>query len=105
MTQTARRAVTIVILLAVVLAALFVGTALATDRPQFCPSCHEMQPYYDAWANGPHKDVWCIDCHVPEGMPARFAHKFVALTEVYDPRPRRHHVPAGRSAGGPDHAA
>ena len=78
-----RRAVTIVILLAVFLAAIFVGTALATDRPQFCPSCHEMQPYFDAWANGPHKDVWCIDCHVPEGMPARFAHKFVALGEVY----------------------
>lgn len=67
----------------IVLAALFVATSLYTDQPQFCGSCHEMQPYVSAWAAGPHKDVWCVDCHVSKYMPERFAHKFVALGEVW----------------------
>ncbi len=61
----------------------FVPVGLATDRPEFCPTCHGMQPFYDAWEQGPHQDQWCIDCHVPPGIPARFAHKFVALKEVW----------------------
>ncbi len=75
-------AVTVFLVIAALIAA-FVGTALATDRPQFCPTCHEMKPYFDAWAAGPHNETWCIDCHVEPGMTARFAHKFVALQEVY----------------------
>ena len=61
----------------------FVPAAIVTDRPAFCVTCHDMQPFYDAWAQGPHKDVWCVDCHVPPGIPNRFLHKFVALQEVY----------------------
>jgi nitrate/TMAO reductase-like tetraheme cytochrome c subunit len=62
---------------------LFVPVALLTDRPEFCKTCHTMVPFYDAWQQGPHKDVWCIDCHVDSGMTRRFEHKFVALNEVY----------------------
>ena len=52
-------------------------------RPAFCQTCHEMGPYYDAWAVGQHAETaTCIDCHVDDGLPARFAHKFVALGEV-----------------------
>jgi hypothetical protein len=70
---------------AVVLATgLFVAAALYTDQPSFCASCHEMKPYVEAWAAGPHKGVWCIDCHVGKGYPARFAHKFASLQEVAD---------------------
>jgi nitrate/TMAO reductase-like tetraheme cytochrome c subunit len=64
------------------LGVLFVGTALWTDRPEFCGTCHEMRPYVDAWASGPHKNVWCVDCHIGKSYAARFAHKFVALQEV-----------------------
>ncbi len=64
-------------------ALLFVPAALLTDKPSFCPTCHTMVPFYNAWQQGPHKDVWCIDCHVNSGMPSRFEHKFVALGEVY----------------------
>jgi len=86
------------------LALAFVGTALATDRPQFCPTCHEMRPYFDAWESGKHSDAWCIDCHVGSGMPARFEHKFVALKEVYShmtgdnrfPRPTAPEIPDRR---------
>jgi hypothetical protein len=60
----------------------FAGTSLYTDRPEFCTTCHEMVPYYDAWAAGPHSDVSCIRCHVDAGLPARFEHKFIALGEV-----------------------
>ena len=66
----------------VVLASLFVGAAFYTDQPQFCASCHEMKPYVDAWASGPHRSQWCIDCHVGQGYPARLAHKFATLQEV-----------------------
>jgi nitrate/TMAO reductase-like tetraheme cytochrome c subunit len=62
---------------------VFFPAALLTDRPVFCKSCHTMVPFYDAWQQGPHKDVWCIDCHVDAGLPRRFEHKFVALSEVY----------------------
>jgi len=62
----------------------FFPVALATDNSAFCKSCHTMVPFYDAWAQGGHaKDAACIDCHVDAGYPARFAHKFVALNEVY----------------------
>ena len=62
---------------------LFFPVALATDRSTFCRTCHEMIPYYDAWLVGQHaKTAECIDCHVDAGLPARFAHKFVALGEV-----------------------
>jgi nitrate/TMAO reductase-like tetraheme cytochrome c subunit len=67
---------------AVLLVAAFLGVAAYTDRPEFCGSCHEMQPYVDAWASGPHGGTWCVDCHVGKSYPARLAHKFVALKEV-----------------------
>ncbi len=65
-----------------VLASIFVASALYTDRPAFCGSCHEMVPYVNAWAGGPHADVSCIECHVARGLPARLSHKFIALGEV-----------------------
>lgn len=62
---------------------VFFPVALATDRPTFCGSCHEMDPFHDQWAAGPHATTaQCIDCHVDEGLPQRFAHKFAALGEV-----------------------
>lgn len=71
---------TVLVLVALVVA--FVGTALWTDRPEFCATCHEMRPYVTAWAAGPHSGVWCVDCHVGKSYPARMAHKFAALHEV-----------------------
>lgn len=69
---------------AVMLIGAFIASAIYTDRPAFCLTCHEMKPYYDAWATGPHKSASCIDCHVDPGIVAQFAHKFVALKEVYE---------------------
>lgn len=88
----------------VVLVALFVGSALATDRSQFCNTCHEMRPYCEKWTAGAHADLACIDCHVNPGLPARFAHKLEALKEVRAhftgdnkfPRPLPANVPDSR---------
>jgi cytochrome c nitrite reductase small subunit len=80
----------VVIWSAVGAAVLLVGSialaaAVYTERPQFCPTCHEMQPYYDAWSAGPHATAAaCVDCHIDSGIVAHGLHKFVALKEVWD---------------------
>ncbi|MCG2808437.1 MAG: NapC/NirT family cytochrome c [Coriobacteriia bacterium] len=67
--------------------ALMLGVAITsvvyTERPQFCPTCHEMTPYYDAWAQGTHAETSCMDCHVESGVVNHLLHKFVALGEVW----------------------
>jgi len=61
----------------------FVGIARATDQPSFCRSaCHEMEPFHDAWSEGPHAGISCIECHVDAGNIERMKHKVVALQEV-----------------------
>ncbi len=84
--QGRRRAIALWVVLVglVIVLAAFVGVARATDSSAFCPTCHEMQPYYAAWEQGPHaEDAQCVDCHVDSGFAARMGHKFVALQEVY----------------------
>lgn len=74
----------------------------ATSKPEFCDSCHEMTPFYAAWASGSHAGVDCVDCHVDPGIAAQVSHKAVALQEVYihftgDPRfPGAAEVPDSR---------
>ena len=72
-----------VVVLALVGAVAFVPAARITDRSTFCKTCHTMVPFYNAWEQGPHKDVECIECHVDSGTARRLMHKFVALNEVY----------------------
>lgn len=37
-----------------------------TDRPEFCLSCHIMEPAYESWFHSAHYgDASCSDCHVP----------------------------------------
>lgn len=56
----------------------------ATEKPIFCVTCHEMQPYYDAWKVGAHKDVDCVECHVDPGTVNHLKHKAVATKELVD---------------------
>jgi nitrate/TMAO reductase-like tetraheme cytochrome c subunit len=70
---------------AVVLLVLLAVTAVYTEQSSFCATCHEMQPYYDAWRSGPHaKSAQCVDCHVDAGILAHIMHKPIALKEVWD---------------------
>jgi cytochrome c-type protein NapC len=72
-----------VVLGTVLLAAVGIGAASATDNPAFCRSaCHEMGPYAEAWDAGPHADIACVECHVDPGIQARLTHKVAALKEV-----------------------
>jgi nitrate/TMAO reductase-like tetraheme cytochrome c subunit len=61
------------------------GSLVYTEQSSFCPTCHEMRPYYTAWQAGGHaRSAQCVDCHVPPGIIAHLAHKPAALKEVWD---------------------
>lgn len=53
-----------------------------TDRPIMCTACHEMRPFYNAWQEGPHKNVWCMYCHVDPTAPGRVLHKFPVVRQL-----------------------
>lgn len=54
----------------------------ASEAPAFCSSCHEMQPFYEAWQTGAHKTVDCVDCHVDPGTVDHVTHKVPAAKEL-----------------------
>jgi cytochrome c nitrite reductase small subunit len=37
-----------------------------SESPEFCGSCHVLQPEYEAWFHsGAHRRIKCVDCHLP----------------------------------------
>ncbi|MBL8693191.1 MAG: NapC/NirT family cytochrome c [Planctomycetes bacterium] len=58
------------------------GLLWYTSRPQFCTSCHNMQPYYDSWEHSKHKDVTCVACHFPPGVDGFILGKMAALSQL-----------------------
>jgi len=46
-------------------------TMIRTSTPQFCASCHEIQPAYNTWKTSTHSNnaqgfvADCMDCHLP----------------------------------------
>ncbi len=63
------------------------GSALAglwhvSASPQFCNSCHLMQPYVAAWKLSRHSDVPCVQCHYPPGFRDTLWVKYQAITQV-----------------------
>lgn len=85
-------AVVSVIAIAVGVAAIF----SYTDRSSFCPSCHEMGPYYQAWLKTKHWTVSCHRCHVAPGSVAYFVNKVYDLREVVDHFVGNSKFPMGR---------
>jgi nitrate/TMAO reductase-like tetraheme cytochrome c subunit len=64
---------------------LLTASLVYTEQSSFCPTCHEMGPYYQAWLSGGHAGhAQCVDCHVDSGVIAHLAHKPIALKEVWD---------------------
>jgi cytochrome c nitrite reductase small subunit len=42
------------------------------SRPEFCVSCHNMRPEYDAFQRSPHQSLdSCNECHLPNDSPVR----------------------------------
>lgn len=82
-----------------VMAAIFFGGFIFlfeySGNPQFCRTCHMMEPYYQSWAASKHNKVSCVECHYPPSGPGTYLwKKFQALSEVvkyvtrtYKPRP------------------
>ncbi|MCB9914665.1 MAG: cytochrome c3 family protein [Planctomycetes bacterium] len=53
-----------------------------TAQPDFCLTCHIMEPYYESWKHSSHADVACIECHYEPGAVETFEGKFKALSQV-----------------------
>jgi nitrate/TMAO reductase-like tetraheme cytochrome c subunit len=66
-----------------VFAILLVGGAgWYTSRPEFCRSCHIMEPYYHSWEVSTHRDVSCIDCHFSPGFGGKLRGKMLGLVQL-----------------------
>ncbi len=72
------------------------GAAFAeySMQPDFCRSCHIMEPYYQAWHTSTHKDVACTLCHFEPGLQNTLRGKFEAsnqavkyITNTYGSKP------------------
>ena len=53
-----------------------------TSRPDFCITCHYMQPFYDAWKASSHSNIPCGECHYPPGTKEKIAGKFRDLNQL-----------------------
>lgn len=51
-------------------------------QPDFCRSCHIMEPYYQAWHQSTHKDVPCTDCHFEPGLDKTMYGKWQASSQA-----------------------
>ncbi len=61
---------------------LTLGAVQVTSRPNFCGSCHLMEPYYQSWKNSKHVRVACVECHIPHGVKEEVKKKYEALSMV-----------------------
>ncbi len=52
------------------------------SSPDFCRSCHHMEPYWQSWSRSTHKHVQCIGCHFEPGLGNEFHAKFQALKQL-----------------------
>jgi len=66
----------------ILLIVLLYGAAELTSKPNFCSSCHYMQPYVEDWKTSTHSDVTCTDCHFPPGIKSKIHGKLTASSMV-----------------------
>ena len=53
-----------------------------TTSPEFCSTCHNMEPYYANWETSSHNEVNCIKCHSDRGLGAYLKTKMNGMVEV-----------------------
>lgn len=61
------------------------GAEYYTSRPQFCGTCHVMDPYFESWSHDKHGanfGVRCVDCHYAPGEQHTIRAKFRGLSQV-----------------------
>lgn len=64
---------------------LGIGAEYYTSQPQFCGSCHIMDPYYESWSDDVHAGsghAACVDCHYAPGEQHTFMAKFRGLSQL-----------------------
>lgn len=59
-----------------------IGFAEYSMQPDFCRSCHIMEPYYQAWHKSSHKDVSCVKCHFEPGLENTLRGKWEASSQA-----------------------
>ena len=69
----------LILAMGLILLVLMVETS---SQPQFCGSCHIMAPYYESWKTSSHKEIPCVDCHIPPGVAHEVRKKWEALSMV-----------------------
>jgi nitrate/TMAO reductase-like tetraheme cytochrome c subunit len=66
---------------AVILTVMTLSTFLeVTSQPQFCGSCHLMQPYLTSWKTSSHAGISCMKCHARAGVQGYLETKFTAVS-------------------------
>ncbi|MBE3587994.1 MAG: cytochrome c nitrite reductase small subunit [Thermoanaerobacteraceae bacterium] len=83
-----RRIWSLLIGLLVMVVILTAGTKAVisyTDRPEFCLSCHVMEPQYETWFHSSHRqEASCSDCHVPhQNLAAKLVGKGIDGTRDF----------------------
>lgn len=56
-----------------------------TSKPEFCGSCHIMEPYYESWhadLHGAKLDIACVECHYAPGERTTINAKLRGLSQV-----------------------
>lgn len=80
----ARRLLRWMAILGVFFAVASVGGIYASSQNAFCNSCHSMGNYYETWQASEHKDVDCVQCHIPPGMGNLVHAKLNGLGQLVD---------------------
>ncbi len=75
-------AVAIVLTFAALMLLFTAAAGIYTSRPEFCRSCHNMEPYYASWQESSHSDVSCIKCHFPPGAGEKVRGKMLGLVQL-----------------------
>ena len=76
-----RGLLTLAVFIPAAAASLFLGVQVSS-QPRFCGTCHYMQPYYESWKTSMHKEVACVECHIPPGVSSEVRKKYEALAMV-----------------------
>lgn len=80
------RTIVVLALASLIVGAIGIGSAeYYTARPDFCGTCHIMDPYYESWTqdiHGTKLDVWCVECHYAPGQQHTFNAKFRGLSQL-----------------------
>ncbi len=77
-----KRAAAVIASLLLLLVLLTGFAGVYTSRPEFCRSCHNMEPYYTSWQESSHRDVSCIKCHFPPGVGEEVRGKMLGLVQL-----------------------